>query len=293
MKRTYTSYIKYISGLLLFGFNGIVSSKIHLSSYEIVLFRTFMGSLFLALIFFITRKQKLDLKNTNKKELMYLILSGISMGGSWIFLYEAYVKIGVGLSSIAYYCGPVIVMLSSPFVFKEKIKLKQILCFATVFVGIILITISSCTDANIDMYGFFCGIISAVLHALMVIFTVKAPSITGNKNSMIQLIVGFLTILLLISFNLPIQFPSDGVQWFWMIFLGIVNTGLGCYLYFSDISKLSVQSVSILGYLEPLSAVVFSVILLSEGFTFWEVLGAILVLAGSVISEIKIKKNIK
>ena len=41
------SYFKYIFGLLLFGSNGIVASYITLSSYEIVLLRTLIGSFLL------------------------------------------------------------------------------------------------------------------------------------------------------------------------------------------------------------------------------------------------------
>ena len=47
------SYVKYIFALLLFGSNGIVASFINLSSYEIVFFRTLIGSLFLISISFI------------------------------------------------------------------------------------------------------------------------------------------------------------------------------------------------------------------------------------------------
>ena len=47
-------------------------------------------------------------------------MSGVALGASWIFLYEAYVEIGVSLASLAYYCGPVIVMVFSPILFREK-----------------------------------------------------------------------------------------------------------------------------------------------------------------------------
>lgn len=42
-----------------------------------------------------------------------LIVSGIAMGTS-VFLYEAYVRIGVSIAALFYYCGPVIVMALSP-----------------------------------------------------------------------------------------------------------------------------------------------------------------------------------
>lgn len=49
-----------------------------------------------------------------------------------------------------------------------------------------------------------------------------------------------------------------------ILILGLINTGIGCYFYFSSIGDLPVQSVAICGYLEPLSAVFFSTILPNE-----------------------------
>ena len=109
MKR---SYCKYILGLLLFGSNGIVASYIPLNSYEIVLLRTFIGSVLLIILFCIG-KGKLTFYR-HKRHLLWLAVSGIAMGASWIFLYEAYARIGVSISSLLYYCGPVIVMALSP-----------------------------------------------------------------------------------------------------------------------------------------------------------------------------------
>ena len=65
----------------------------------------------------------------------------------------------------------------------------------------------------------------------------------------------------------------------------ILNTGIGCYLYFSSIGNLPVQTVAICGYLEPLSAVVFSVLFLREILLPIQVLGAVLVIGGAVFAE--------
>ena len=276
-----SAHIKYIAGLILFGLNGIVSSKILLSSYEIVFFRTLFGSLFLIFLFSLKR-EKLQLL-AYKKELVYVILSGVSMGLSWIFLYEAYQRIGVGLSSITYYTGPVIVMLSAPLVFHKKFSGRQWLYFALVLTGILFVSVPPLIGTTtFDLWGLFCGFASAVFHALMVIFTMKAPHITGLKNSMYQLTVSFLTICIFILAGHGIVLPATTSQWFWILFLSFVNTGIGCYLYFSEIAKLPVATVSILGYLEPLSAVIFAVLLLHETLTSFEILGALLILIGAI-----------
>lgn len=280
---------KYVAGLLLFGLNGVIAEQINLPSYMIVFLRTLIGSAFLIAVFLISR-QRLNLKDIPKKQLLFLILSGVSMGMSWIVLYEAYQRTGVGIASIAYYCGPVIVMLLTPFIFKQKTTAKQIVCFAVVIVGIFMTNLSD-ISTNADTFGLICGLLSAVFHALMVIFTVKAPNITGNKNSMIQLTVSFLTVAIFTIFSQKIVLPDSIPQWGWIVFLGIVNTGIGCYLYFSSISGLSVQSVSIIGYLEPLSSVVFAVILLGEPITVLQFFGVAMILAGAIVSEINFKKK--
>ena len=76
-----------------------------------------------------------------------------------------------------------------------------------------------------------------------------------------------------------------------ILILGIFNTGIGCYFYFSSIGDLPVQTVAICGYLEPLSAVVFSVLFLGESMTIVQVVGAMLILGGAAFGELFRSQN--
>lgn len=67
--------------------------------------------------------------------------------------------------------------------------------------------------------------------------------------------------------------------------LGVVNTGIGCLLYFSAVAKLPVQTVAVVGYLEPLSAVVFSAALLGEAITPVRLMGAALIIGGAIFAN--------
>ena len=73
--------------------------------------------------------------------------------------------------------------------------------------------------------------------------------------------------------------------------LGLLNTGVGCYFYFSSIGKLPVQSVAICGYLEPLSAVLLSVLLLKETMLPLQIVGTVLILGGAVFGECMQRKG--
>jgi drug/metabolite transporter (DMT)-like permease len=274
---------KYIAALLLFGSNGIVASHISLSSYEIVFTRTLIGSLFLAMIFILTR-QKVQFWR-DKSHFLYLAISGAAMGTSWMFLYEAYARIGVSFATLAYYCGPVIVMMLSPMIFKEKMTAARVMGFLAVVVGMLCVNGQALLQGSVS-WGLIFGIFSAVAYAFMVIFNKKAVSIIGLENSMWQLIISFLTvaIFLVLKQGASIHIAANNLPP--ILFLGVVNTGIGCYLYFSSIGNLPVQTVAIGGYLEPLSALFFSAIFLAEALSPVQIVGAVLILGGAAFGEL-------
>lgn len=279
---TSLSYMKYLGSLLLFGSNGIVASRMSLSSYEIVYFRTMIGSLLLLVIYLAGKKKFTFWKY--KKQFIYLVISSITMGASWLFLYEAYQQIGVGMASLAYYCGPIIVMALSPLVFKEKLTSVKIMGFLSVLVGIVLVNGQVFLVGN-SGWGLFCGGMSAVMYAVMLIANKKAKDINGFENSLLQLVGSFLTVSVFVGCKQGLIVPMTASDWIPVLILGLLNTGIGCYLYFSSIGSLPVQTVAVCGYLEPLSAVVFSVIFLHERMSSLQMTGAILIIGGAVFAE--------
>ena len=172
------AFIKYISALLLFGLNGIMASHIPLNSYEIVFLRTLIGSILLIALFLIG-KGKFRIK-AYKRDALFIVLSGIAMGTSWMFLYEAYQQIGVSLSSLLYYCGPVIVMILSPIIFREELTAPKLLGFVTVLVGIFLVNGNAVGSSN--PWGFFCGAMSAVMYFFMVTLNINTILKFKKKN---------------------------------------------------------------------------------------------------------------
>jgi len=277
------AYFKYIASLLLFGSNGIVASYILLNSYEIVFLRTLIGSLFLILVFALS-KQKLQFWK-NRTHLMYLVISGITMGASWIFLFEAYAQIGVSIATLAYYCGPVIVMLLSPFIFKEKMTGAKLLGFITVIIGMLCVNGQALSQGKTS-WGLVFGMLSAIMYATMLIFNKKAVSITGLENSMCQLVTSFITVAIFVGLKQGFSVGIIQGNLLPILLLGIVNTGVGCYLYFSSIGGLPVQTVSICGYLDPLSALLFSAAFLGERLSLVQIAGAVLILGGAAFGEL-------
>ena len=270
---------RYLLSLLLFGSNGIVASRILLSSCQIVWLRTGLGSLLLVGALVLGRRHAFL---RWRRETGMLALSGMALGVSWIFLYEAYRRIGVSLASLLYYCGPVIVMALSPVLFRERLTGRKLAGLGAVLAGLLLV--NGRTDGALDPWGLACGALSAVLYAAMVICSKKAPHIAGVENAALQVAASFLTVtgFLAAGGDWPAAVPST--SWPWVLTLGILNTAVGCYLYFSSIHCLPVQTVAVCGYLEPLSAVALSVALLGEAMSPLQALGALCILGGAAWS---------
>ena len=275
------AYIKIILSGLIFGSNGIVASYIDLSSYEIVLTRTVVGGLSLLAICLITGK-RLPVRE-HPGQALYVVLSGFAMGAGWMCLYEAYDEIGVGVGALLGNCGPVIVMMLSPLFFGEKLTAPKLTGFFTVLAGVFLL--NGALDGTLNPRGVFFGIMSSVFYAVMLISNKKATEIRGLENTTLQIISAFVAVAAFVVYRQGFSFsvqPSDVLP---ILVLGIVNTGFACYCYFSSVAWLPVQTVAVVGYLEPLSAVILGAVILREPMGVLKIIGAVLVLGGAFFAE--------
>ena len=82
----------------------------------------------------------------------------------------------------------------------------------------------------------------------------------------------------------------DGKGWGSLLVVGIFHTGICYCLYFSSLQELPGHEVAILSYVDPLVAVLVSVIWLGEKMGVAEIIGGIFILGFTLWSEIGIKK---
>lgn len=155
-----------------------------------------------------------------------------------------------------------------------------------VFIGILLVNSNALNESH-NLTGIVCSLMSAVMYACMVTFNKKSKGIVGLENATLQLSIAFLSVFIFVLIKQGLQFNLQSSDIAPLLFLGLINTGIGCFLYFSSIGSIKVQSVAILGYLEPLSAILFSFIFLKEQLLPLQLLGAILIITGSICAELR------
>ncbi len=275
------SFSTYIVSLLLFGTNGVVAAYItDMGSTQIVLVRTLLGSIMLLSVFLLLKGRFQIMRN--KRAAMMLIISGASMGVSWMFQYEAYRDIGIGTTSLIYCCGPAILMGLAPLLFHEKMALNRLAGFTFVMAGAILMSVTGLESGG-STWGHYCGFMTAVAYVSMVIFNKMAMSEGNLENPTVQMTVAFLTVLTFLTIKGDLPSSIDIGDMIPLLILGLLNTGFGCFLYFTSIGRIEAQTVAICDYIEPASAVLFAMLLLGESAGVEEIIGMGLIAAGVII----------
>ena len=159
-----------------------MASYIHLNSWEIVFFRTMLGSIVL-LAAFLLRGQRFTLKE-KKKDALLQIISGVSNAACWICLYEGYQLIGVNIPTLLSYGGSVLVMVLSPLLFREKLTWARCAGFLSVIVGDVLLT-GGLNSSEQGTKGILYGILAGVFFAVLIICNKKAR-IEGFEKATLQ-----------------------------------------------------------------------------------------------------------
>ena len=155
-----------ILSMVIFGTIGIFVNYIGLPSGIIAAFRGITGALVILLVM-LFKGWKADFKAV-KKKLPVLLASGVAIGFNWILLFEAYRFTGIPVATVCYYTAPIIVVIASTFVFKERLKAKQFICVFVALIGVALVSGVFQSDSS-KITGVLCGLGAAVLYASVMI----------------------------------------------------------------------------------------------------------------------------
>lgn len=280
--RMKTPELFHLLSLVCFGFNGVTAFYIDLSSLQIVVMRLLLGCLFLLPFGLILAKKG----RPQHSSVVKACAAGAFMGASWIFLYDAYRSIGVAQASVIYYFGPVLVMAATALLRLEKINPLQWLCLIAAFCGLI-ISIEPDQSQSVDIRGLFQAGASAVCYAGMIFCARGVKSGSTLVNALTILAAALIAVsLYFVAAGAQLPAPDALVRNFVPLFmLGIVNTGLSCLLYFRAVPQLSASTVSVVGYVEPLTAVVAAALVLGENLSLTQMSGIALLFGAASLSQ--------
>jgi drug/metabolite transporter (DMT)-like permease len=279
--------MRLIMTMLIFGSIGVFVKNINLSSSEIAFLRGVIGSLFLLIASFLV-KQKPSYQALKDNALL-LLLSGAAIGLNWIFLFESYRYTTISNATISYYFAPIFVMILAPWVLKEKLTSVKVICIITAMIGLFLIVNPGAGSANSSqnhIVGIIYGLLAAALYASVILMNKFIKNLSGFETTLVQLMAAALVLLPYILWQGNLNFTGlNSTSIMFIFILGIVHTGFAYFLYFTSIRELKGQTIAVLSYIDPISAVIIAALFLHEGMTWIQIIGGMLVLGSTFLSE--------
>lgn len=268
-----------ISTLAFACMNAIVKHLTHINAFQIVFFRS-VSSLFFTFGFLL--KNKIPLLGNKRKLLVLRGLVGVT-SMTLFFMSTKYLPIGTAVS--LRYMAPIFAAVFAIFFLKEHIKPLQWLFFTMAFAGVLIL---KGFDSDLNAYGLILIIISAVFSGLVYIVISKIgkgdhPVVVVNYFMVISTVLGGL-----LSINNWIN--PQGMEW---LMLG----SLGLFGYFGQVYMTkafqiaSTNQVAPLKYLEVIFTLLLGVLLFSEVYTLYSLLGIAMIICGLVLNALYKGKN--
>lgn len=285
-------YLMFVAAMLIFGSNGVFASMLEMSGAQLVLLRTLIGGAVLLIIILISRSR--TPKEVLLREKWRLLFAGVCLGANWALLFEAYNLMNVSHATLTYYTAPVLVLVLAPLVLKERQNGLAYLGMAVVIVGMLLVVGTDFGEGGVSATGLIVGLGSAVFYAMLMLVNKQITGVSGLNLTFIEIVIAAVILLpyvLATSGGVPL--PTDARGIFALLFLCTVNTGFACWLYFSSMNRLPAKAVALMGYFDPVSALIFSAVFLDERLSGVQLAGAVLVLAGALVGQFRPRRFTK
>jgi len=288
MKKAVVSFVAVMS---LFGSIGLFIRNINLASSQIALIRAILGSAFLVAVSLIG-KRPFSWKAI-KPNLLLLIISGAAIGFNWMFLFEAYRYTSIANATLSYYFAPVFVILLSTPVLKEKLSLSKIVSVVVALLGMALIVGNGQSLVQTTNFvGIAYGLLAAMLYASVILMNKFIKGLSGLESTVMQLGTAALVLLPYVVSKGEITFADLELRsMLLLLVVGVLHTGFAYLIYFSALKVLSGQTIAVLSYIDPLSAILFSSVFLREHLSMKQLIGGILILGATFSSEYCSAKN--
>ena len=278
------SLLKYIFAVTIYGTISLLVKNIAVSTGEIAFWRVAIA-LTAILIYKFIKHEKLP-RDVSRGDLIRLALSGIVMGFGWILFFQAMSYVSVSVATLCNYFCPVLVMVLSPIVFKEKLTMPRVICFVMATVGLVLIIGARSGGGDKQILGIVFALISAFGYAFNIIVTKNIKSVSGIDKTVFQFIAALIVLAIYVPFTTGFHAPeleTKGIVC--LLVLGLFNTAFTYCLYFTSITELPGQKVALFGYIDPLVAVFVSVVFLRESITAIQLIGGAMIIGFTILNE--------
>jgi drug/metabolite transporter, DME family len=229
------------------------------------------------------------------RDLALLVPLGLVGIGLFYLLYFFTVREStVGTAAILLYSSPAFVVVLARLFLKEALDVAKVLALLVTIGGILLVA-GAYHPANLEVGPkvLLTGLLSGLTYGL---YSILGRPVAGRLGpSVILSYVLFFGALLLVVAAYPTFGTLAGlpaVSYALLFMLAVVHTTLAFALYTFGLGRLGAGRAAIAATVEPVVAVALGTALLGEDLTFSKAVGAVLVISGAALAQVRLRKHV-
>lgn len=267
-----------------FGFSPLFSLGLlaaGLSDFDILSYRWLVAGLILMVYAFFKNK---SLRLNSFDEFWKIVLLSLLRSITSVTLLLGYANISSGIASTINFMYPVIVTICMMLFMGEKRSGIDFVAIIASIVGVYLLASgdSIVVEGGNTRLGLVCSLISALSFAAyyIVMKQVKADKIEVVKfTTWIMMLSSLYFIICAFVFDGGLTFITGGKNWLYILGLGLWATMVSNITGVKAIRRIGPTQTSILGALQPVTAVILGVIFLGEHLYFRSCIGILIILS--------------
>lgn len=247
-----------------------------------VLMMRYLFSLPILIIILSIRGRNLTLK---KSEIAPVAILGVLMGLSSLGLFESYKYMNAGIASTLLFMYPVMVALLMTFFYHERFRLTTGLCLVIMAIGLIML-VRNGDDSPFSLIGFLFVFLSSITYAVYLVMTnvsTRIRNIPTVKLLFYQLLIGSSVFFFMLAAGEPLTFPARATGWINISALALLPTVMSLYCTTAAIHRIGSTPTAIFGALEPVTAVVLSVVVLGQQMSANDIAGGVLIVIATTM----------
>jgi drug/metabolite transporter (DMT)-like permease len=279
-------YFYIVAAILIWSSLGLMVRSAQVPT-QVLIFYSSSFSLLFQSVLFTSKEYRRSFPPFNKLHLIFL-LSLCLLSNIFTFLF-AYSKTTIANAVLTHYIAPIVVALLAVLFLKEKITRVVIISIVLSSVGLWIMlggaTISECIRSvfaegfhlSDDLIGITSGLISGVAYAVLIVLA----RFFTQKYSPYNLVFVQNCFIVLMLLPLVKVFPVEKL-WLFAI-MGLLHSTTAPFLYYKGLREVKASSTAVLGYLEPVGAIVLSIIFLKEWPDSKAIIGGIFIIVSGYL----------
>ena len=262
------------ASIFLFGFSALFARLVNQPSIIITFGRVFFSSIFL---FAFTRFNKLNLKLDSKKDYPLIIIAGAILAAHWFCFIQSIQLSTVAIGTITFSVFPLFTAFLEPIFFREKIKIRSVVCSIVMLAGIFLLTrTGNDRESTQRLNGIIIGLVSGFTYAVLSLLNRNFSA--KYKSEVIVFYEQLSAAIVILPFMILIGPTVTGRDMILLAILGLVFTAIAHGLFIKGLRYVKVSTAAVISGLEAVYSIFLAFVLLRETPEPNELLGGLIVI---------------